>query len=136
MSYALVQGADRQGIMSGNSSDFDEVAQAKRSVSGDFLWFRKGGKSYLIQDPAALAKMNEAYAPVKRLSAEMDVYGKEMDVHGKQMDALGKEMGLALIFNKFESGLVYASEAVEITDTVIQRFNAAAGTPAAAPVKK
>ena len=41
------------------------------------------------------------------------------------IDALGKEMGLAAIFNKFESGLVYASEAVEITDTVIQRFNAA-----------
>ena len=52
------------------------------------------------------------------------------------IDALGKEMGLALIFNKFESGLVYASDAVEITDTVIQRFNAAAGTPAATPVKK
>jgi outer membrane protein len=52
------------------------------------------------------------------------------------IDALGKEMGLALIFNKFESGLVYASDAVEITDTVIQRFNAAAGAPAATPVKK
>ena len=52
------------------------------------------------------------------------------------IDALGKEMGLALIFNKFESGLVYASEAVEITDTVIQRFNAASGAPAATPVKK
>ena len=51
------------------------------------------------------------------------------------IDALGKEMGLALIFNKFESGLVYASEAVEITDTVIQRFNAANGTPAT-PAKK
>jgi len=51
------------------------------------------------------------------------------------IDALGKEMGLALIFNKFESGLVYASEAVEITDTVIQRFNAASGAPAA-PAKK
>ena len=51
------------------------------------------------------------------------------------IDALGKEMGLALIFNKFESGLVYASEAVEITDTVIQRFNAAA-PPAATPAKK
>lgn len=52
------------------------------------------------------------------------------------IDAIGKEMGLALIFNKFESGLVYASEAVEITDTVIKRFNEAAGTPAATPVKK
>jgi outer membrane protein len=52
------------------------------------------------------------------------------------IDAIGKEMGLALIFNKFESGLVYASEAVEITDTVIKRFNEAAGSAAATPVKK
>lgn len=43
------------------------------------------------------------------------------------IDALGKEMGLALIFNKFESGLVYAADAVDITDTVVQRFNAATG---------
>lgn len=50
------------------------------------------------------------------------------------IDAIGKEMGLALIFNKFESGLVYASDAVEITDTVIKRFNEAATAPAA--VKK
>lgn len=47
------------------------------------------------------------------------------------IDSIGKEMGLAAIFNKFESGLVYASEAIDITDTVIKRFNEAAPTPAA-----
>lgn len=53
------------------------------------------------------------------------------------LNALGKEMGLALIFNKFESGLVYASEAVDITDTLVKRFNETTpATPAAAPVKK
>ena len=41
------------------------------------------------------------------------------------IDQIGKEMGFALIFNKLESGLVYASDAIEITDTVIQRYNAA-----------
>ena len=49
------------------------------------------------------------------------------------IDALGKEMGLAAIFNKFESGLVYASDAIDITDTVVKRFNEAA--PAAAASK-
>ena len=56
------------------------------------------------------------------------------------IDQIGKEMGLAAIFNKFESGLVYASDAIDITDTVIQRFNGAtasatpaANQPAAAP---
>jgi len=55
------------------------------------------------------------------------------------IDALGKEMGLAAIFNKFESGLVYASDAIDITDTVIARFNqtaTSASAPAAAPAAK
>jgi outer membrane protein len=49
------------------------------------------------------------------------------------IDQIGKEMGLAAIFNKFESGLVYASDAIDITDTVIQRFNAATAAAATQP---
>ena len=54
------------------------------------------------------------------------------------IDAIGKEMGLAAIFNKFESGLVYASDAIDITEPVVKKFNevnpgaSAAATPAAA----
>jgi len=48
------------------------------------------------------------------------------------IDAIGKEMGIAVIFNKFESGLVYASDAIDITSAVIQKFNEASGAPAAA----
>jgi len=48
------------------------------------------------------------------------------------IDGIGKEMGLAAIFNKFESGLVYASDAIDITSAVIQKFNEASGAPAAA----
>ena len=51
------------------------------------------------------------------------------------IDGIGKEMGLAAIFNKFESGLVYASDAIDITDTVIKRFNDAVPAPAAAAKK-
>ena len=51
------------------------------------------------------------------------------------IDTIGKEMGLAAIFNKFESGLVYASDAVDITDTVIKRFNEAQPGAAAATKK-
>lgn len=37
----------------------------------------------------------------------------------------GEEFGYTLIFNKFDSGLVFADESVDITDLIIQRFNAA-----------
>ena len=49
------------------------------------------------------------------------------------IDKVGKEMGLAVIFNKFESGLVYASDAIDITDSVIKQFNEGVAAPAAAP---
>jgi outer membrane protein len=52
------------------------------------------------------------------------------------IDTLGKEMGLAAIFNKFESGLIYASEAIDITDTVVKRFNEANPGTAASAAKK
>ncbi|HEV2721119.1 MAG TPA: OmpH family outer membrane protein [Thermoanaerobaculia bacterium] len=52
------------------------------------------------------------------------------------VDQIGKEMGLAAIFNKFESGLIYASEAIDITDLVIKRFNDNQGAAAAQPAKK
>lgn len=52
------------------------------------------------------------------------------------INQIGKEMGFAAIFNKFESGLVYASDAIDITDMVVKRFNEMPAPPAApAPAK-
>jgi outer membrane protein len=39
------------------------------------------------------------------------------------INEIGSEQGYILIFNKFQSGLVYADDAVDITDDVIRRFN-------------
>jgi outer membrane protein len=41
------------------------------------------------------------------------------------INQVGKEMGYTLIFRKFESGLIYADDAIDITNSVIQRLDAA-----------
>jgi outer membrane protein len=41
------------------------------------------------------------------------------------INAVGTDQGYTLIFNKFQSGLVFADEAIDITDDVIRRFNTA-----------
>jgi outer membrane protein len=49
-------------------------------------------------------------------------------IEGKVMPIIkqvGEENGYTLIFRKFESGLVYADEAVDITAEIIDRLNAA-----------
>ncbi|MFL6194977.1 MAG: OmpH family outer membrane protein [Thermoanaerobaculia bacterium] len=43
------------------------------------------------------------------------------------INQVGKDLGYTLIFRKFESGLIYADEAIDITTMVIQRLDGAAG---------
>lgn len=50
------------------------------------------------------------------------------------INQVGAEQGYTLIFKKFQSGLVYASETVDLTPVVIQRFDAAPAA-AAAPAR-
>jgi Skp family chaperone for outer membrane proteins len=47
------------------------------------------------------------------------------------INSIGKEMGMAAIFDKYESGLIYTNDAIDLTNTVIVRFNAAPAPPAA-----
>jgi len=41
------------------------------------------------------------------------------------INQVGKDLGYTLIFRKFESGLIYADDAVDITNVIIQRLDAA-----------
>ncbi len=49
------------------------------------------------------------------------------------INQVGSEQGYSLIFRKFESGLVFASEEVDITAEIIRRLDAGGAAPAAAP---
>ena len=76
------------------------------------------------------------YFPVLVIARDKELLTLENKIK-PVIDQLGKEMGLAAILNKFESGLVYASDAIDITDTVIKRFNdATTAAPATQPAAK
>ncbi len=46
---------------------------------------------------------------------------------------VAKERGYTLVFNKFQSGLLFAVEEIDITDVVLERFNAAGAAAGASP---
>jgi outer membrane protein len=50
---------------------------------------------------------------------------------GPVIEQAGKEGGYTLVFNKYQSGLVYADETVDITADIIRRFDAATSASAA-----
>jgi hypothetical protein len=101
--YALVRDTEHGTNMSGDSANWKDIEAAKRSIGGDFLWFRDGGKAWVVQDAQVVAKARAAWAPVDRLGEQMDGMGKQMDQHGKKMEALGKEMDAATSAQRFAS---------------------------------
>jgi outer membrane protein len=48
------------------------------------------------------------------------------------INQVGKEKGFTLIFNKYQSGLVYADEGIDLTDDVLKVFNTTVAMPAPA----
>ena len=94
--YALVRPGTRTNMTVNNLSDTDLDAIRGR-VQGEFFWFRKDGKEFIVQDPALLERVRQAWAPMEKTGAEMEVHGKEMGRHGKVMGDYGKEMALASV---------------------------------------
>ncbi len=107
----------------------NELQTKKLSLSED----KQAEMSKTITDKQT-ALQRYAQDADKEVSEARDKALQELDNKIKPViDGIGKEMGLAAIFNKFESGLIYASDAIDITDTVIKRFNEANPVPAAKP---
>jgi beta-lactamase regulating signal transducer with metallopeptidase domain len=108
--YALVREGDHGTSMTGDSADWSTIKQLRKQINGDFLWFRDGGKPYIVRDAGVLARARAAWEPVERLGKEMDGYGREMDKHGKAMDALGKDMERAAAGMKPDETKIHAIE--------------------------
>jgi outer membrane protein len=62
-----------------------------------------------------------------------DAQKKELEQLEKRVlpviQQVGKEKGFTVIFNKFQAGLVYADESVDVTDEVLKRFNTTINVP-------
>jgi len=82
------------------------------------------------------AMMQFAQAAEKELGEARD---KELGEINTQtlpvVQALAREMSLAAVFNKFESGMIYSADSLDITDAVIARMNAPAPAPPPTPSK-
>lgn len=92
LTYALVRAGHDGMTMSGSTKDIAEVERIRKNTAGDFLWIRRDGKAYLIQDPALLESARAAWRPTEPIEAQMAALEHEMQPHEQAMDALSKQM--------------------------------------------
>jgi beta-lactamase regulating signal transducer with metallopeptidase domain len=107
--YTVVTSGERDGhqfvISSGNTyisvsgnsetygtdhpSEFVEFLQEKNP--GDFIWFRRDGKSYVIRDAATIKRAKGFFARVQELDKKQEELGKQQEALGEKQEALGKQ---------------------------------------------
>jgi beta-lactamase regulating signal transducer with metallopeptidase domain len=86
--YISVSG-DSESYGTDHPSEFVEFLQEK--ISGDFIWFRRDGKSYVIRDPATIKRAKDFFAAVQELDKKQEELGKQQEALGEKQEVLGKE---------------------------------------------
>ncbi len=86
--YISVSG-DSESYGTDHPSEFVEFLQEK--LSGDFIWFRRDGKSYVIRDPATIKRAKDFFAAVQELDKKQEELGKQQEALGEKQEALGKQ---------------------------------------------
>ena len=90
--FVIVSGKTDSLTMSGSSEDARHAEKLKKTIPGDFIWFERDEKSYIIQDPATIERARKLWAPQEELGKKQEELGKQQEELGKQQEALGKKM--------------------------------------------
>lgn len=94
-SYALVREGQQTTFVGRYDSNDKQVDALKQQFPGNFIWYRHGGKAYVVRDAATLNQVAAAWAPVEPISADMRRLETRMHAQGDAMNALGQEMTAA-----------------------------------------
>jgi beta-lactamase regulating signal transducer with metallopeptidase domain len=90
--FVIVSGKSDSVTMSGSSEDARHAQKLKKQISGDFIWFERDEKSYIIRDQATIDRARQLFAPQEALGKQQEELGKQQEALGKQQEELGKKM--------------------------------------------
>lgn len=97
--YALVRG---NHSISTNMS-LDEMLRLRRLYSGHFLWFRRGGRDYVIRDEALLLRAKALFDPLRSLDPERaDLRRRERALDRKERILDDEEEELDRLADRFD----------------------------------
>ncbi|MGJ4801920.1 M56 family metallopeptidase [Luteimonas sp. SDU82] len=107
--YALVRKGQDGFSLSGSNHDIDGIEIARKHIDGDFIWFRRDGKAWIVSDPNTVSRAHQAWAATDALGEEMEGLSRRMEPHSERMQALSKRMEAVSADNAFETPEVRAA---------------------------
>ncbi len=90
--FVIVSGKTDSFTMSGSTEDAHHVENLRKQISGDFIWFQRDEKSYVIRDQATIDRAKKLWEPQQELGKKQEALGKQQEALGKQQQELGAKM--------------------------------------------
>jgi beta-lactamase regulating signal transducer with metallopeptidase domain len=90
--FVIASGKTDSLTMSGSTEDARHVEKLKKTIAGDFIWFARDEKSYIIRDQATIDRARKLWAPQEELGQKQEALGKQQEALGAQQEELGKKM--------------------------------------------
>jgi beta-lactamase regulating signal transducer with metallopeptidase domain len=93
-SYVLVTSPNDHMTFSGdwNQGTQAEIEKARRQTNGKFLWFKRNGKPYFVDDPVIVGQIEAMYQPIEALGKQQEELGRQQEAFGKQQEELSRKM--------------------------------------------
>lgn len=77
---------------SGGPRDVRHAKSLQEKIGGDYIWFRRDDKGYVVRDAATVRQAKELFAPQMTLLRQQVELGKKQDELFRQQEALGNKM--------------------------------------------
>ncbi len=90
--FVIVSGKTDSFTMSGSAEDARHVEKLRKQIPGDFIWFQRDEKSYVIRDQPTIDRARKLWEPQEELGKKQEALGKQQEALGKQQEELGAKM--------------------------------------------
>ena len=90
--FVISSGKNDSLTMSGTMGDGEHVEELRKTIPGDFIWFQRDGKSYIIRDQATVDRARGFWRPQEELGKKQEALGAQQEALGKQQEELGAKM--------------------------------------------
>jgi bla regulator protein BlaR1 len=89
--FVIVTGNSDSLTMSGTTEDAHHAQKLRKQIAGDFIWFERDERSFIIRDQDTVARARKLWAPQEELGKKQEALGKQQAELGKQQAALGEK---------------------------------------------
>jgi bla regulator protein BlaR1 len=90
--FAIVSKDSDELTMSGDRDDAEHARALKKKIPGDFIWFERDEKSYIISDPAIVNRAKQLWQPGEDLEKQQKDLGKQQEDLAKQAEDAEKKI--------------------------------------------